>query len=106
MSLRTSIELDAFTQLAVFRTTVTDSDRELTFAIERGGVDTIKRYLGCAIMFALPDEGVDEAFESLKSVWENNCDLLGLPPARNMVARRRSGKIVGSSVRPELEIPS
>jgi len=98
------IELEPLFQRAVFHTTVISAGDELSFGIERAGEDAVRRYLGCAVLFAMPDEGVEEAFHSLIDIFAYNTERLQLIPPREVIAHRTPGRIAGSSTRPELQI--
>ena len=104
LSLRTLIELEPSFPRAVFHTTVSSAGEELSFWIERVGDDAVKRHLGCAVMFAMPEGGVDEAFRALVDILAYNTERLQLMAAPDMISQRTRGKVVRSSTRPELEI--
>lgn len=66
--------LPSFTELIVgatasFHAQVTSAGNTMEFGINGGGIQAIKRALGCAILTALPDSGIDEALQSLQDMW-------------------------------------
>ena len=89
---------------AVFHATVNFADEEISIWAGRGGDDVIKRLFGCAVLFAMPEEGVNEALTSLKDIavfhYETARGMLPPPP----ITHRHTGRIVGRSERPDLFI--
>ena len=89
---------------AVFRGTVNSAGQEFTFWFERGGEHNLKRVIGCAILAALPDEGVEEALNSLRGVFQFHYENLFLLTPPKAMPRRLLGTIVTTSERPDLVI--
>ncbi len=68
------------------------------------GEDDIKRLLGCAILLAMPAEGIEEALLSLTEIFDYNLasGFLALPQPPKQISS--TGTVVARSERPELVI--
>jgi hypothetical protein len=44
--------------------------QEMSFRFAAGGESALRRLVGCAILSALPDEGIDEALRTLRDIYE------------------------------------
>jgi len=97
-------EVGAFERSVAFRGSTVDSAGEelLSLWAEGRGERAVKRVLGCAIMYSLPEESLNEALFSLKDIWEFYAAHRIL--SRPVMARRHVAKIVESSRRPDLVI--
>ena len=89
---------------AVIYTTVTSPGQEVSLWTERVGNDAVKRVIGCAMIFAMPEEGINEALASLRDILEFSYEATHgmLPPP--VAVRRSMGRIVGTTRRPDLVI--
>jgi hypothetical protein len=83
---------------------VTSAGQEIWVWAEEGERRSVKRLLGYAMIFFMPEEGVDEALTSLRDILEFSYESPRgmLPPPA--VMRRHVGKIVRTSQRPDLVI--
>jgi len=83
-------------QPAFFEATLGD-DRGLVFWATQPEEEAWKRAIGCALMFALPTTGLDEALQTLVEIREFHVGSLvvGLPPGRPSI-QRGVGTAVGS----------
>ena len=91
------------TSLMLLGATVTSASQEISLLWAEEGEKAIKRWIGCAMMCAMPDESVNEALVSLKDIWEfHETTHRMLPPP--VETRRYVGRIVGTSHRPDLVI--
>ena len=100
-----SEEVDVFEGSLAFHGATVDSAGEELISLwaEGRGENAVKRVLGCAIMYSLPEESVNEALFSLRDIWEfYQTTQRMLPPP--VATRRYVGKIVGISQRPDLVI--
>ncbi len=88
---------------AFFYGTVNSAGQEISFWIEGGGGDALKRLIGCAILGIMPEEGIDEALTSLKDILDFRTSYRMLPGA--VESRQTTGRIVSTSQRPDLVIP-
>lgn len=104
LNLSTLIEFEPLWPRVVFNTTVKSVGEEVSFWIEHEGDDAVKRYLGCVIISAMPEDGVNEALQSLLDIFAFNTQRLQLPPSQEIVEYRAQGKVVGKSARPDLQI--
>jgi len=91
-------------EYAVFRSTVNVAGQEMSFWAAGAGENALKRVLGCAMMVAMPENGIEEAVASLKDIlifnWETSYGMLPEPPA----SQRHTARIASTSHRPELLI--
>lgn len=83
---------------------VTSAGPEIFLWTEEGEERAVKELLGYAMIFYMPEEGIDEALTSLRDIFEFSCESRrgALPPPA--VSRRHMGRIVGTSHRPDLVI--
>jgi len=77
---------------------------ELSLWFESEGDEAVKRQLGCALMFAVPEEAVDEAVHSLADIFLYHDEQSHLLPPAKAVIRRTQGRVTGISVRPPVDI--
>ena len=107
-SLRTWIEFGTTPPRAVFHATVMSAGEpageELSLWFESEGDEAVKRQLGCALMFAVPEEAVDEAVHSLADIFLYHDEQSHLLPPAKAVIRRTQGRVTGISVRPPVDI--
>jgi len=94
---------DSSTTTAAFSGWVTSEHGTVTFESSHSGVDALKRALGCYIITRLPENGLDEALESLQGIWGFHAPptVVGLP---RLMARTIQGRLGTSSERLPLEI--
>jgi hypothetical protein len=87
----------------LFEGTVTSSGYEFTFRTEGSGDEALKRALGCMIVAAIPQDGLEEIFTSLRDIWEFHAYRAAtmLPQPRRQVFH----SVMGSSTeRPQLTL--
>lgn len=96
--------MGAFEPCLAFRGSTVDSAGEelLSLWAEGRGERAVKRVLGCAIMYSLPEESLNEALFSLRDIWEFYA--AHRIPSPSVIARRHVAKILESSRRPDLVI--
>ena len=90
---------------AIVHGTVNSPWQELSFTFEGEGASALKRTIGCTIVWAIPDEGIDEALTKLADIYSFTIESASLrlapPPPET---RKGHGRIMASSERPELVI--
>ena len=75
-----------------------------SFAAEGEALDVLRRFIGCLLMMAMPEPGLEEALGSLEDVFESSWRMTyGLLP-HPATTRRWAGRLVGVSDRPDLVI--
>lgn len=89
--------------VAVFHATVNSTGEELRLWVEGAGQSAVKRMVGCALLVAVPDDGLDEALEALKDIIEFRCGTLTWA-ARALPSPPRVGHLVGRVRRPDLVV--
>ena len=89
--------------LILLGATVNSAGQEVSLLWTEEGENATKRWIGCAMMCRMPDEGVDEALVSLRDIWEFHETTHRMLP-RPVETRRYVGRIVGTSQRPDLVI--
>jgi hypothetical protein len=86
---------------SLFFSTVNSAGDELSFRIE-GEENSVKRLLGCVMIAAMPEEGVEEALQSLKDIlefWQHPAQrMLPSPPTIHYM----TAKVLSISERPDL----
>ena len=89
--------------LAVLQGTVGSYQQELAFSYSGDAEDVKKRWLGCALLFAMPKQGLEEALTSLMDILEFNFAnrYLKIAPVTTIEG---SGKFVDISERPDIVI--
>lgn len=90
---------------AVVQGTVNSPWQELSFTFTGEGVNALKRSIGCSIIWAIPDEGIDEALNNLVNIYSfaiESASLRLAPPPSEIRGGR--GKVIASSERPDLVI--
>jgi hypothetical protein len=87
----------------ICRATVNYAGEELSFWVEGGEEEILKRAIGCAMIIGMPDECIEEAVGCLKDILEFCSETQYLLP---QVARTspRLGRITGISSEPGLLI--
>lgn len=89
---------------AVFSGTVNSPGQELSFWIEAGGEDALRRLVGCAILVAIPEEGMEEALTSLRDILDFHYERQYVLPPAGVTTQRRAGSIARTAKRPDLAI--
>ena len=67
-------------------------------------VPKLKRFLGCAVMQHLPEQGLDEAFEMLRDLYVDTTSLMQLEPPEVRVISETKGRVVQVGERPALVV--
>jgi len=75
------------------------ADNYWMFRTEADGIHGLSRLLGCALLMVMPDEGLEEALESLHDVLESYRAYEPPQPPRVI---RSTGKLIRTSMRPDL----
>ena len=89
---------------AVCRATVNYAGEEMSFWVEGGGEDVLKRAIGCAMIMGMPNEGVEEAVSYLKGVLAFYFEMTHLMLPQPRVTQWRTGRLTSASQRPDLLI--
>ncbi len=86
-----------------FEGTVNSPWQELTFRIEGDDSNTLKRWLGCAIMAHMPEDALDVTLETLKDIFVFNLEnaQLTLPQS---ISRYSNSRFVSKAERPEFTL--
>lgn len=84
--------------------TVNSPGQEFRFWAESLGENAVKRAMGCVIMFAMPEEGVEEAISTLRDIYQFSTEATALALPAPTRRQRLPGKVVAKSERPALVI--
>lgn len=90
---------------AVVHGTVNSPWQELSFTFEGEGTSALKRSIGCTIVWAIPDEGIDEALTKLADIYSFTIETARLRlSSPRPETRKGHGRIMTGTERPELVI--
>ncbi len=96
-------EFDVSDLRAVIGATVTSPGQELSFFARPEGPEAAYRALGCYLILSMPSAALGQALEDLGSTYAFATER-ALPPAPITVTHSK-GRIVQTSVRPNLQLP-
>lgn len=86
---------------ARFNATVNSPGEQISFWLDADDETALKKFVGCLIISAMPEEGLNEALTSLKDVWDFHIYTppKALPDRSRQVA---AGRVVRTRKRPDL----
>src|SRR4030042_6529418 len=85
----------------VCRATVNYAGEEMSFWVEGGVEEIVKRAIGCAMIIRMPNEGVEEAVSCVKDVLAFYSEMYPLMLPQAPITERRSGRLTRMSQLPD-----